>query len=219
MNSEASTDSGRIPKSEIEVYSDLMETIHQAASHSYPTLDDPGYLDAFLCEREEQRARLPLSLARKSDQSLPLALIGELSNEFDIQWIQPPDLTVVFDAVHLLAWLVWTWKNCQKFNPLETRVLNLLQKRFEVHHRLFDRYDGEIRRQGDNFEDARVYILLAVALLLRFWVERNYNDLNTALKLHDVLLKAKWNLDSLCQRWLSHSLRLEGSVLRSERAH
>jgi hypothetical protein len=195
-----------------------MEGIHQTVAHSYPALDDPGYLDAFLREREEQQAQLPVPMVGNSHQPLPQAVAGQLWSEFDSRWGQPPDFTAVFDAVHFLGWLVWSWKDSQKFDPLQTRLLNLLQKRFEVHHRLFDRYDGEIRKQSDNFQDARVYILLAAVLLLRFCRERNYNDLNTVLKLHDVLLKAGWNLEALHRRWLAFSLRLEADVLRSERA-
>jgi hypothetical protein len=197
---------------------DLMERIRQTVSHSYVALDDSGYSGAFVHEREQQRSQLPAPLSEEIGQRLPNAVVSQLWNDCDANWNQPPDFTAVFDALHLLGWMVWTWKDAQSFNGFQTRTLDLLQKRFEVHHRLFDRYDGEIRRQGENFKDARVYIVLAVVLLLRFCGERNYNDLNTALKLHDVLLKAGWELDTVCKRWLSLSLWLESDALRREDA-
>jgi len=197
---------------------DLMERIHQTVRHSYAALDVPGYLEAFVRERVEQRAQLPVPWPEKMSQRPQDEVISQLWNDCDASWSQAPDVTGVFDAVGLLGWMVGTWKDLQSFKSLQKRALNLLQKRFEVHHRLFDRYDGEFRRQGDNFTDARVYILLALVLLLRFCSERNYNDLNTVLKLHDVLLKAGWELDAVCRRWLALSLLLESDALRGEDA-
>jgi len=72
------------------------------------------------------------------------------------------------------------------------RVLTL-QKRFEVNRRLFDCYDQDMRRVGDNFMDLDAYALLALSLQIMYLGSNCFSTLNTAIKLLDFIALSGWH--------------------------
>ena len=62
-----------------------------------------------------------------------------------------------------------------------------LQKKFAVHKRLFQKYNDEIRKIGDNDSDPEVYGMFAYCNLKAFLKNNDYNHLNSAIKAIDKL--------------------------------
>jgi hypothetical protein len=94
-------------------------------------------------------------------------------------------------------------------------LLDLFQKRFEVFHRVFDQYDENMRKVGSNYTCPHVYALLSTVLGLRYIRQKNLNDLNTSLKLNDVLMKSGWSMTGTDMAHARVALDLERSNLTS----
>ena len=73
------------------------------------------------------------------------------------------------------------------------RVIDGFQKKFEVFHRIFTEYDSNLRKRSDEYRDPVCYALLSIVLQLRFHESGNFNDINTAVKINDLLLKSPWS--------------------------
>ena len=97
----------------------------------------------------------------------------------------------------------------------DTRSLHLLQKRFEVQKVLFSVYRKEDLAGGFGpYFDTRVYALLAICLSFCFIEKKNFNYLNSVLKLNDLLLSVLYDhIGSDSVQWVIASIRIELLVL------
>lgn len=173
---------------------DDMAGIHRLLNYSYAELDIAGYIDNFMLEREAWlealfQGEVPeglLAVAR------PEAIAVVIRDLYFKDSVQIPDIGSGFVTYHLLGWMLQEFSAGSDIGRQYHEVLNKLQQRFEVAHRLFDEYDGNVRKKGDSFRNLPNYALLSMVLNLRYLKKGNSNDLNTAVKLNDLLLKSGW---------------------------
>jgi hypothetical protein len=93
----------------------------------------------------------------------------------------------------------------------QRHVLLTLQKRFEVNRRIFDQYDQDVRRIGEDFCNIDQYCLLASALQVSYLDSGSFSLLNTAIKLMDLVTLSGWSSDR--PYLVSLPLHLEKAIL------
>ena len=98
------------------------------------------------------------------------------------------------------------------------RVIDGLQKKFEVFHRIFTEYDSNLHKRSDEYRDPACYALLSIILQLRFHGSGNFNDINTAVKINDLLLKSPWSALGKKCREAEIAMSLEKSFLEKMNA-
>ncbi|MCX6122130.1 MAG: hypothetical protein NTX44_11010 [Ignavibacteriales bacterium] len=94
-------------------------------------------------------------------------------------------------------------------------ILDKYQKKFEVFGRIFNVYNKEFKKNSDFFKDLKVYALLSINLSIRFMQNNNYNDLNTVVKLNDLILFSEWEIKPEYNNLIFYSILCEQNIINS----
>ena len=173
-----------------------MENIHKILNYSFAPMDISNYIDMFISDRRGDMKRLSIACECNDvhyDEPYKIAsVICEIYFKEPVKISDPPN---GFDTYEMLGAIMQ--ENAQKcISSGRQKILNALQKKFEVNHRIFDSYDSELMRNSDSSNSIQVYAMLSALLSLRYMKDRNLNDFNTAVKLNDLLLKSGWTIGS-----------------------
>ena len=185
-----------------------MEDIHRLINYSYSPMDLAGYLGSFRAGRKAElvsRCGFPdLPVFPDSLRECAALICQRLFPQRLLDPMSPGFTTsiLLIDSLHDIA------EQGDVRDELKG-VIDVLQRKFELFHRLFDRYDERMRKIGSAYQEAGSYALLSLVLNLRFRACRNYNYLNTSIKLNDLLLKSAWLLRDEEKPVLAFSVGLE----------
>jgi len=174
-----------------------MDRIHALLNCAYADYSIPGYVRSFRMQRVTALSRIlsePIEFEANGSETDVEAFLKSTRSLCDR--IAPPAerFDQGFETCDLLAFALTRMANC---SPLEfpcLQILQVIQRRFEVNHRLFTRYDGSVRRVSHDYVDMRVYCLASMVFIGLFLHHRHYTYLNTAVKLNDLILKSDWPL-------------------------
>lgn len=178
--------------------SDNMAFIHRLLDCAYAEYNATDYVANFIDQRRADLAGIAADSGGGSftpDGFDADAVIGSFPGRNSGSSLWPGDLRDGFATRQLLAYALGRLTAAQDPGVPCLEAIELLQKRFEVNHRLFTRYDGAVRRLGDDYTDMRVYALCAAVLMALFRLNNNFSYLNTAIKLNHVLLSSGWPID------------------------
>lgn len=81
-------------------------------------------------------------------------------------------------------------KNCIITMPnleLENKI-NKLIKKFEITKKIFTKYDNELNKNSERYNNISNYILLSIICLKLYKKNKNLKFLNTTLKLNDIVI-------------------------------
>jgi hypothetical protein len=200
-----------------------MDRIHHLLNCAYADFTSPDYVESFMAQRSAELSQVMGGGAGPEEGVDPpgldavLAALMALSEGFEPvagPWDQG------FETRRLLGFALKRLAGRARLEPPFPVIIQTLQKRFEVNHRLFTRYDGSLHRCGEDDADLRVYALAALVLMLLFLERRNFNHLNTAIKLNDLLLKSGWLLTPQERPFVRAAVELElRIVLREYETH
>lgn len=197
-----------------------MEHLHQILNYSYCPLDIEHYVDDFLLQREEKIKEIKELSSNGGEPDLlkaPTAPVDTARELVNGAWMDPhpePGGDKDLDTYGFLCGVLRGISQGKPVGEAETGVLNKLQKKFEVYYRLFDRYDRRLRRKGTSFKKMHIYAMFSIVLTLRYLLSGNLNDLNSAVKLNDVLLFSGWPVQELYSALIAWSLYLELTAVR-----
>lgn len=193
-----------------------MDRIHRLLNCAYAEFNDPDYIRTFITQRDTDLAAVMSDTVE----------IGFIADELDTTidslctrneiFSSPEHLLQGFTTCHFLGHVLYRLAHESMLESPFCEILTTLQKRFEVNHRLFTRYDGSIRKSGDDYTDMRVYALCAIVFIKVFLLNHNFNYLNTAIKLNDLLLKSGWPIDRKDMPFVHAAVVLEQKTIMSE---
>lgn len=191
-----------------------METIHKILNYSFTPLDLVHYFGQFISDRHEDMERLSVDYSYvdveyKTPKELA-CIVCELYFEEPITSVTP---ALGFGTYELLGTILREVSRERAISTEYGNIINMLQKRFEVDHRIFDSYNPNLQKNCDSFQSLQIYAMLAVVLSLRFLMQRNMNDFNTAVKLNDVVMKSGWLFDAQYNHLISISIWIEQRIM------
>lgn len=193
-----------------------MDKIHQILNYSFSKIDLVDYESSFFNNRKIRyfdlfSAELEEQIAKNNITSVTIE-ISSFSGQ------KPATFPVDSEGVstsELLKWILWHLCQTNLKEPAANQYINRLQKKFEIHHRLFTRYRVDLRRDSDNYLEMEIYALLSLALALRFLSAKNFNDLNTSLKLNDLILSSKLSSNPYALKLGSLAIISEALIIRN----
>lgn len=195
---------------------DDMTRIHRLLNYSFAGLDITDYIDNFILERKEGLK----ALLSQNDVSAvlfeldsPEEIAGTICDQYFKDSIKSPAINSGFVTYPLLGWVLQEFSGGRDIGEQHQEVLNRLRQRFEVAHRLFEEYDANTMKKGDSFRTLPNYALLSMVLNLRYLRSGNLNDLNTAVKLNDLLLKSGWPFDLAYSGLIAGAILLEDKII------
>lgn len=182
-------------------YADLRRVLNS----EFSPLDPERSVSRVLEERWEAR-REGASGEPTADLGVVLASLARAESNKD-----------VVDVVAVLATGLLTHDASGSFPPGHGRLLDRLQKALALHRRVFSIYRAsDLRRLGSDWRRAEVYALLSLSLQARHRDAPSLVDVNTALKLNDVLLAAGLARSAAAEDLVDHALRGERELLAYE---
>ena len=191
-----------------------MNDIHQILKYDFAPIDIVNFLNDF----KKTRQKLCLS-------KLNIDLIGDhridLKNKISLlikeicenETIERIDIKKGFEVVSFLKHCLLVQTQKKMLGDEQEKIVNRLQKKFEVFHRLYNFYDHDLRKTSDHYQDIEVYALMSVVLNFRYIYYGNYNDINTALKINDLILFSDWKINDRTKSVVALSLLLEQKSL------
>lgn len=195
-----------------------MEDINNILNYSFVDLDITGFVDEFSAARRRHIDGLCAPFDAANLETLITASFEDIVHEVLAAALNKSSIECYinngFITVDFLNSALAGFSESGFFSSDCNKIIDILQKRFEVNHRVFDRYNKNLNADGSDFLNAKVYALLAIILCVRFFKENNVNDINTVLKLNDLLLKYKWELNEKLRRLVYYSLLIEKAALR-----
>lgn len=191
-----------------------MENIHKILNYSFTPLNLVHYIDQFISDRQKDMERL---LTKSSYTDLVCQTPKELARTVLELYFEKPMIPVSpalgFNTYDLLGTVIWELSREDTISIEYNNILNVLQKRFEVNHRIFDSYNSNLHKNCDTFQSMQIYTMLAVVLSLRFLIQWNLNDFNTAIKLNDVVMKSGWLYEALYNHLIYISIYIEKRII------
>ena len=178
-----------------------IEQIRQCLNYSFHTADPFSFRDEFLERRTAFLATLPEEAS--ADPVLDAAsgtqeLARIVLTACDFLPTDPVKTGQEFATCALLVDVL----HCMAEDVLLSReqlvVVHTLQKRFEVHRRIFDRYSATVHRTGDSYTDLTLYALFSLVLMLLFKATGRFAYLNTAMKITDLIVVSGWEINAPC---------------------
>jgi len=197
-----------------------MESIHKLLRHSFTPLNLGHYIGEFSVSRERdiEASGLVLNVEVIPSTANTSCNFGEwVCNQLVLE--RPCELSVGETSTEVLLKACVSHFATSMYLPEELqRVIDGLQKKFEVFHRIFTEYDSNLRKRSDKYRDPACYALLSIILQLRYYESGNFNDINTAVKINDLLLKSPWSALGKKCREAEIALSLEKNLLKEMNA-
>lgn len=174
--------------------------------------------DQFICEFRERRERFVKALPAEQ-RSLKFGYgmhdcraIAQyvLENSFFHQ-LSICDIQAGFTTISFLKFMLQCIASGEHLNDEHLVTFHVLQKRFEVNRRIFDRYSPSINKTGERFTDLTIYGVFSLVLMLMFLSTRRFTYLNTALKINDLIVISGWEISEILP--IQQCLGLEKEIL------
>ncbi|HIA12227.1 MAG TPA: hypothetical protein EYN69_09170 [Flavobacteriales bacterium] len=188
-----------------------MEEIHKILKYQFASIDIEGFIGGFEADRRE---------ACLSQFEFDLDVASSVEPEYEAEQyclsLVSAELSIEggFRTKEFFAHCFNNLVNGDALQIDSNTTVDKLQKKFEIFHRIYSRYNEDVRKISDGYQDAEMYALMAIVLLLRYRHSNNFNDLNTAIKINDILLFADWDLSSNGKSLIRSSVRLEHTILK-----
>jgi len=196
-----------------------MEYIHGLLNCAYAEYSVPDYVSSFMAQRDTDLAEImpDTDLFGCNADELDTDAIFSLICKHNETFSSPPGLLQQgFDTLHAMGHVLFRLTTNSTLESPYDEIVAILQKRFEVNHRLFTSYDGTIRKSGDNYTDMRVYALCAIVFMKLFLLKHNFSYLNTVIKLNDLILRSGWPIEYADLPFVGAAVILEQKIIRGE---
>ncbi|MCB0340328.1 MAG: hypothetical protein KDD53_12025 [Bdellovibrionales bacterium] len=199
----------------------MIERFHEVLDYRFAPIDQEHHLTRFKSERSDCLRRIA------GEEKIPMAKIASpqaqarSASEFFRSQLdgdrEDTSIVEIEDSLYntrqcLLKMLNMVATN-GAFSDHDELQLDVFQRKFEVFHRVYTLYDCNYKKRGTNWQDSAVYSLLGLCLIIRFQIERNSNDLSSAIKLVDVLLKSGIDVSEPLNPILALLIQIESAVL------
>ena len=190
-----------------------LEEIKQGLDYSFNSFDQAGFGLEFREVRDRFLASLPE--ASSAPPGLPVdqvpATAQAILHYCDSLPRETAEVSAGFGTLAFLSGVLRCIAAGSELDVERMTVLQTLQKRFEVHRRIFDRYAPTLNRTGDSFQDLSLYAVFSLALALLFLLTKRFTYLNTALKVNDLIAGSGWPRSD--DRQVRLALALEREIL------
>jgi len=196
-----------------------MEYIHRLLNCAYAEYDVSDYVSSFMAQRGTDLAEIisDTNIFGCNADGVDTDSIFSLICTHNEAFSSPPgQLYEGFATIHVMGHVLFRLTADNALESPFDEIVAILQKRFEVNHRLFTNYDGTIRKSGDDYTDLRVYALCAIVFMKLFTLSHNFSYLNTAIKLNDLVLKSGWPIECRDLPFVGAAVILEQKIIRGE---
>lgn len=196
-----------------------MEAVHRLLNCAYAEFNAPDYVGHFMAQRAADLSRVlsNATLPGFNTEKMDIDAIFDSVRAKTIQFAdKPKQVGRGFATRDLLGFALHRLTHAGMLETPIAEILGILQKRFEVNHRLFARYGAFIRKSGDDYADMQVYAMFSVVFFKLFRLSRHFNYLNTALKIDDLIFKSGWPIDRDALPLVCAAAALEQKIIRSE---
>lgn len=192
-----------------------MEKIHQLLNYSFAPIKIDTYISDFKAERNKRGYELFQEHIYRDNETLAAEYLSAL--KVKLQKTDYPNLNTDagFQTIEFIEKCLKKMLFDKELTETENFIVDKLQKKFEVYHKVFDAYKHNVRKNSDEFQNLSIYGMLSIVLNLRFRVNNNFGDFNTSVKLNDLLLYSDWNSNNDDQIIAKLSLVLESQSLTS----
>ena len=187
---------------------------HNLLNYSFAEIDIRNYLNNFQSIRkikisELLNVNIEEQIKSCDNQEIIYNKIIELfRSDVPLQFT----LTNGFETFPFLKYYLLTdSESVAEFDVYE-KIVDVLQKKFEVFHRIFQSYNQDFRKNSENCNNVNIYSLISIILQRRFSKYRNFNDFNTALKLNDFILFSDLEKTKEHKPLIHYALLLEGII-------
>lgn len=193
-----------------------MEKIHSILSYSYAPLNLVNYIETSISDRHEA---LKQTCKKYSFNDIHNKTYVELSHIICSSYFNKNfsdiNLKSGFNTYSLIGRILQNISKGRGISRESNNIIDILQKRFEVNHRIFDEYDQDIHKSCNSYKSSQVYALFSFLLSLRFLMQNNMNDLNTVIKLNDVILKSGWKFKKQYEYIICISICVEQRIIQN----
>lgn len=196
-----------------------MDHIHRLLNCAYANYDASDYVGSFMAQRAADLAAVTSDAAifDCNADALDADSIFSFICTHNPAFSSPPGpLQQGFATFHVMGYALLKLTADRALESPLDEIVSILQKRFEVNHRLFTRYDGTIRKSGDDYTNMRVYALCAIVFIKLFLLKHNFSYLNTAIKLNDMVLKCGWPIECQDLPFVRAAVVLEQKIILGE---
>ena len=137
-----------------------------------PMLDPEHYLEKFRQSRDAVYQQLGTGIKRN--------VFLESAKQF---------LDSVEESIDVFILKQFLYRKSLEEDEAGKLILNKLQQKFAIFGRWFSKYDQKFRKMGNDSDDQELYLLGALIFYQSYDKDKDYNSLNTALKLADKSLE------------------------------
>ena len=195
-----------------------MDQIHGLLNCAYAEYNAPDFLSTFIAQRSNDLASVlsdnaVIAINAEMDTD---TIFSTVCSHIELPSSPPEHVHQGFATCQVLNYALARLANDHTLEAPFPEILEVLQKRFEVNHRLFTRYDGAIRKSGDDYTDMQVYALSAIVFIKLFLLKHNFTYLNTAIKLNTLILKSGWPIERKDQPLVYAAVVLEQKIVTGE---
>lgn len=196
-----------------------MDQIHGLLNCAYAEYIAPDYVTAFITQRSNDLSGVMSDadgIGINADEMDIDTIFSNVCSHNELSSSPPEHLHQGFATSHVLSYALSRLAKDQTLEAPLPEILDVLQKRFEVNHRLFTSYDGSIRKSGDDYTDMRIYVLSAIVFIRLFLCKHNFTYLNTAIKLNTLVLKSGWPIERKDLPLIHAAVSLEQKIITGE---
>jgi hypothetical protein len=188
----------------------LQQDFDTILSYSFARLDLPEFMQNFRKQREDFLSSLNQQAHYVSDHTTPPQIITK-AIPFSVDQKELPEAP--FHTKEVLSFGLREIQSLGKVQENTVRFILVLQKKFEVFHRLCKTYGSSFKVADTQMDDPGTYALFSLLLSFIFHQTSNFNYLNSAIKANDLLVMAPWNLNKKEVALVSLALQIEGQLL------
>jgi len=151
-------------------------------NYSYNQIDINKGMDNFKRDRQKVIKNFP----RDYSENYYLNNLDSLRKELFVKNANKKQFSTINELFKIISYK----KKHKTFKNLDSKLINFLQKRFEINRKIDEVYAREIKRKIADVKcnNINTLSLLSYILLLKFDFEKNFSYLSTSLKISDFIV-------------------------------